>query len=172
MKMVLRYKQLTFNSNYYISNKGFVISLIRGFSLLKPRYNKQGYVRYCIRNKETGKRKDYKAHRLVAEYFIEKEEGKDEVNHIDGNKTNNHVENLEWCNRQENVQHSYDNDLNHSKKCPILCTTNGKVYDSQLEASIDLNISRKSIKNVLDKKQYISKGFHFEYVDKNWRDSD
>ncbi len=46
-------------------------------------------------------------HRIIAEAFIEKEKGKPEVNHIDGNKLNNSIENLEWCNRSENVQHSY-----------------------------------------------------------------
>lgn len=46
-------------------------------------------------------------HRVVASTFIEKPEGKDWVNHIDGNKKHNDVDNLEWCTRQENMQHYY-----------------------------------------------------------------
>lgn len=55
-------------------------------------------------------------HRLVALHFIENLNNKPEVNHIDGNKLNNHYLNLEWCIRSENAQHSYDNSLQISRK--------------------------------------------------------
>ena len=56
---------------------------------------------------KNGKR-DFKiVHRLVAEAFLEKESGYNEVNHIDLNKSNNNVSNLEWCNRSQNVNHFY-----------------------------------------------------------------
>lgn len=169
--MMLQYRQLKFNEKYFISSRGFVISLTRGFALLRPRYDNHGYIRYYIRDKNTDKRKDFKAHRLVAEYFIPKEEGKLLVNHIDGNKTNNKVENLEWCTQHENVQHAHNNDLIHPKKCPILCTTNGKIYSSQSEASKELNISRKAIQLILKGEKQSFKNLHFEYVDKNWKDT-
>lgn len=167
--MVLNIKQLKFNHKYFICDKGFVISTNRGLNILKPGFDGHGYVKYMIRNNFIGKRKGYKAHRLVAEYFIENPNNYKEVNHIDGNKNNNHYINLEWCSRQINVQHSYDTKLNHSKKCPILCTTNGKIYSSQLEASESLGISRKSISLILKGEYYSLKGLHFEYVDKNWK---
>ena len=72
-----------------------------------------------------GKVKNYTIHRLVAQAFIDNPKNKKEVNHIDGNKDNNMVNNLEWVTRQENQQHAYDTGLcavrlgkdnKHSKK--------------------------------------------------------
>ena len=62
-----------------------------------------------------GKRKSLKVHRLVAQAFIPKVEGKPYVNHKDGNPLNNSVDNLEWCTQAENVQHAYDMGLNRNK---------------------------------------------------------
>lgn len=57
------------------------------------------------------KRKVFYVHRLVAKYFISNPSNKDEVNHIDGNKSNNNISNLEWVTRLENVKHANDNSL-------------------------------------------------------------
>ena len=64
-------------------------------------YNVQGYKTVHF-NKA-----NHLVHRLVAQAFIENVENKIEVNHIDGNKLNNHVSNLEWVTRSENMKHSY-----------------------------------------------------------------
>lgn len=69
---------------------------------------------------KNGKSKDYLVHRLVAEAFIPKVEGKTCINHIDGNPKNNRVSNLEWCNHNENNNHAFDNDLIKTGKKIIL----------------------------------------------------
>lgn len=78
--------------------------LIKG-KVLKYNYDKQGYllVHLCI----NGIRKCFKVHRLVAEAFIENVEQKQYVNHIDGNKKNNVMNNLEWVTPSENNIHAY-----------------------------------------------------------------
>lgn len=66
---------------------------------------------YRVNLWKEGKSKDYLAHRLIALTFIPKIEGKDFINHIDGNPKNNNVSNLEWCDYVENNNHAFDNGL-------------------------------------------------------------
>ena len=144
--MVLQYKQLDFNPKYYISNRGFVVSVKKkSFSILKPRPDKHGYTRVYIRDTNTNQRKDYKLHRLVAEYFINNPNNYNEVNHIDGNKANNLVENLEWCNRSQNNFHAYESNL-HIPAYKA-CIVDDIYYTSQSEAAEKLNVCRKTIDN-------------------------
>ena len=145
--MVLKYHKLKFNPKYITSNKGFVISLVREFHLLNIRRDKNGYTHYYIRDLSTGKRKDFKGHRLVAEYFIDNPNNYPIVNHIDGNKANNHIENLEWCTHSQNNIHAYKNGLNRSKKRQ--CTINGINYESITEAANQLGVSRATIQSWL-----------------------
>lgn len=74
---------------------------------IHPRPNKNGYVRVSMRQISTGKIVDKYVHRLVAEYFIEKPEGKNVVNHKDCNRSNNNVDNLEWVSVKENVEYAF-----------------------------------------------------------------
>lgn len=86
---------------------------VRGYHVkghvLSQRDNSNGYLR-CGMNID-GKPKSYLVHRLVASAFIPNPENKPFVNHIDGNKHNNNVENLEWCTKSENEKHAWLNGL-------------------------------------------------------------
>ncbi len=75
------------------------------------RISKTGYFVYCGSLGSRKKRKCFRLHRCIAEVFIPMVEGKDYINHIDGNKLNNSIGNLEWCTNKENVQHAWDNEL-------------------------------------------------------------
>lgn len=116
---------------YEISNLGNVKSLKRlvdnhsGFKkLLKEKYlkthiSKTGY--FVVDLKKNNQRKTFKIHRLIAIAFIDKIDGKNYINHIDGNKLNNYISNLEWCTIQENNKHAEklglkkDSGVNNSK---------------------------------------------------------
>ncbi|NFG01740.1 hypothetical protein FCV36_05215 [Clostridium sporogenes] len=93
---------------YQVSNLGKVKSLIttqsRRIGILKS-YNHSGYRR--INLYKNGKGKKYYIHRLVAKAFISNVNNYPEVNHIDGNKQNNRVENLEWCTSSQNQIHAF-----------------------------------------------------------------
>lgn len=100
--------------NYLVYENGDVYSKYRNKMLRKSIV--QGYVQYTLY--ENGKIKRYKAHRLVAMLFLQKPENVnwDIINHIDGNKLNNHYSNLEWCDYLHNNKHARDSGLNNISK--------------------------------------------------------
>jgi hypothetical protein len=94
-----------------------------------------------------GKRKMHKIHRLVSMGFIENPNNKPQVNHKDGNKLNNHFNNLEWVTSKENAQHGWQNGLCESIRIgvskaqskPVIDIITSKKYDSLKLACIDIN---------------------------------
>lgn len=101
-----------FNGEYSVSDDGRVFSNERTTGQrcrysreLKQVADTKGYMRvhFCINYKKS----TAKVHRLVAELFIPNPDNKPQVNHIDGNKKNNNVSNLEWVTNQENMNHRY-----------------------------------------------------------------
>ena len=81
-------------------------------TMLIPAQNKNGYLQVSLW--KDGKRKMVYVHRIVAETFLDADEKRNYVNHIDGNRLNNRVDNLEWVTASENEYHSYS-ELNRTK---------------------------------------------------------
>lgn len=91
---------------YQISSHGRVKSFPRKATkggIVKPSMTTTGYL--CVHLSKNGQVRTLQVHRLVAKHFIDNQGNMPEVNHIDEDKTNNHVSNLEWCTRLQNVRH-------------------------------------------------------------------
>lgn len=93
-----------------------------------------------------GKGKNYRVHRLVAEAFIPNPENKPQVNHIDENKTNNKVKNLEYCDNRYNSSYGTRGLRIGSKLSrKVKCIETGIIYSSISEASKETNITTSNI---------------------------
>ena len=104
-------KQITNYENYFITEQGEAYNKER--KLIKQRISTNGYKRFNVRKGSEKYEKPITlyTHRVVAEHFISNTENKPCINHIDGDKQNNNVNNLEWCTHKENTKHSYENGL-------------------------------------------------------------
>lgn len=134
--------------NYLIYANGNLYSKLRG-RFLKKKINKYGYVIY---HTKTGVKQFPTAHYLVATAFLSNPNGYTQINHIDGNKENNNVENLEWCTASENAWHR----VHILKKKPIrygdkqvkaknLITNEELLFTSESQAAKYFNISQTTI---------------------------
>ena len=160
------WKDVTGYEGYYkVSDKGRVRSLPRvcmnegsnksnrniAHRLIPPFVTDNGYAEVSL--SMSGHTRRLFVHRIVATAFIPNPENKCDVNHIDGNKQNNCLTNLEWATRKENVNHAISTGLMHpessaavaaaSKGCR--CVETGKVYSSRMEASRDTGIYDSNI---------------------------
>lgn len=125
-----------------------------------------GYV-YNTLSTEQG-RKNFLRHRLVALAFIENTENKAEINHLNEDKTNNHVENLEWSTRAENINHGTGTERStQSRSKPVIgtCIKTGKKieFPSTNEAGRQ-GFDQGDISRCCNGKQKTSKGFTWKYI--------
>lgn len=110
--------------DYFVDMEGRVYSRRKFNKLTELKQQKTGYKGYV---KVRINKKDQFVHRLVAIAYLSNPENKETVNHLDGNKLNNHVSNLEWSTRSENSKHAYDIGL-HKPYTAIKDKGNNKFY--------------------------------------------
>lgn len=148
---------------YFVTKSGVVFSEKRG--QLKPRkpHMVRDYVRVNIRADGVTRLK--LVHRIVAETFLPNPDNKPEVNHKDGDKLNNHVDNLEWCSRSENLKHSYKILGNNPPRSrPVRCADTGKVYPSASVAAKEVGIDASGLSRAARGDQITAGGYSWEYV--------
>ena len=147
-------------NNYFVSNLGRFKNS-KGVIMENYKPHHSGYI-YVRVNKNK-----YALHRLIATTFIENLTNKPSVNHIDGNKTNNCVTNLEWVTIQENNQHNHTIGLIKcfTRKIGQYNLDNSLIqeFNSIVEAKKQTNVT--SIKEVLNNRQKTAGGFIWKYLD-------
>ena len=145
---------------YQVSNSGHVKSMKRKYfnsgigrdyckaeKILTPRENKKRFGYFELSLHKDGKEKRFKLHRLVALAFVPNPNNYPQVNHIDGNKGNNSVENLEWCSCKYNINHALKTGLANKeyRMTRLQCVDTGEIFRSVVYASNALNCDRSSI---------------------------
>lgn len=174
------WKDITGYEGYYqVSNKGRVRSLDRKVEcfhgrkatrlgqIRKQSRNNGGYC--CVVLSKNSKHKTFDVHRLVAQAFLENPNPDFEVNHKDGDKTNNDVDNLEWVSRSYNLAHSYkvcgrDNNFTRKKRS-VLCVETGVIYPSAAEAARILHVNADRICQVVAGKAKTTGGYTWRRAD-------
>lgn len=121
----------------------------------------KGYKTVLIR--DNGKERTVFVHRLVAMAYVPNPDNKPQVNHIDGDKTNNRPDNLEWVTLAENMRHRAKV-LNSYKKTPIKCVETGEVFGSVSEAARVKGVSRANIHRSALKKHKPTRGLHWTFL--------
>jgi len=154
-----------------ISNKKYFVSTLGRFKnsygtiMENYKVNENGYIRVYIYNKT------FTLHRLVALTFLENPENKEQVNHKDGNKLNNSVNNLEFVTNTENQLHKFKMGLgnNYTRKIGQYDLEGNfiKEFKSIISASKELNTSTSNIKGVLINKRKTAAGFIWKYLEQN-----
>lgn len=124
-------------------------------------------------------------HQLVAKHFIPNLENKPQVNHIDGNKQNNHVSNLEWVTSEENIHHaireglrSRETDMKHLKlateahKRPVICITTGQIFDCIRSAANFAGCSDEGLRLSMKSGKPMKSGLQFRFYHGGASDED
>lgn len=161
---------------YYVSSCGKVFGCTG--RELKQETTNRGYKRLSL--SINGKHERWSVHRLVALLFIPNPEQKLQVNHIDGNKENNSVTNLEWCCASKNCKHAFRTGLRenqvkgkfgkeHIASRPFVCVETGKIYNCLRELAEDFGEDFSSTSHIARACRYglLDHGFHWRYYEPN-----
>ena len=141
-----------YESLYAITSCGKVYSY-RAKRFLKPGKDKYGYLQVNLC--KDGKQKTYRIHRLVAEAYLPNPDNLPQVNHIDENKSNNALPNLEWCTAAYNI--------NYSQAKKVICVETGKIFNSVSEA--DDFVNGHNVASVCKGQRKTAGGYHWKYYD-------
>ena len=152
--------------NYYVTDNNSVVNKHTG-RILKPSPDRSGYMTVCLC--KDGRNHPRRVHRLVAEAFLEQPSEKAyQVNHINGDKTDNRLRNLEYVTPSQNMYHSYANGLNHWEgynERPVRIVETGEVYKSQAECARAIGGNQPNINACLAGRRRSHLGYHYEYAE-------
>ena len=152
-----------YEGEYAITRDGRVWSY-KSNKFLKPVLDKDGYhkVNLC----KDKKMKTFRIHRLVAEAFIPNPKGLPQVNHKDENKSNNCVENLEWCDAKYNMNYGTRNERAAKKLSkPVYCEELDRVFDGARQAARELGLHNSGIISCCKGKYKTTGGYHWRYAE-------
>ena len=143
---------------YYSVNELGEVKNNKTNKLIKGDVNNAGYYRVSLCDKTSLRKGRYFRHRLVTEHFIDNPNNLSEVNHIDGDKSNNCVDNLEWIDRTDNERHSRRELGNKEYKPFKVIYEDGReeIYEFKSDLANVLGVTNASVKNYLHGK---SKGY-------------
>lgn len=157
-------KQIEGYKYYFITENGEVFNSRRNRNMCSWKDN-VGYMQ--VRLYKDGKKKYVRIHRLVAQAYVPNPHNKPFVNHIDGNKTNNHYTNLEWVDNRENVQHFYNNGGNTRRKPVLVISLLGDVmeFPSIKACARYLGMNRKTLTAILNGEKQNNTNYVMRYMD-------
>lgn len=155
-----------FNRKYYVDENGHIFNNFGKRMSVHVAGREYPYVEF--RHKINGKveRKRYFVHRLVAELFLPNPNNLPQINHIDGNKENSHISNLEWVSPAENQLHSRYilQNVTGFEDTPVECVETGIVYKSTRDAWRDTGAGYSHISECASGKRKTAGSYHWRYV--------